>query len=478
MPTITDLDTLVINKLTESQYDAAVQAGIITDNDLSIITDIDDSIQVSTMPTADSTKLDKIYQFIGTTDATYTNGYFYKCVSDGQDPATYSWQRVDVQPSGGSSLPDQTGQSGKFLTTDGTDASWGEALTNTAETPNSLAILGSVTSSSTTGGDMTIGGSIGSNISQSTAIGFGARATSHYSVAVGHLAVANYYSVAVGKDAGATDSNSIAIGKDAHAYAQCAIQLGSGYRSSSYNGDANTLKVANSNGNFEIMSADGTIPTDRFTTTPTTDGTYVPTLTISSGTASRTWSTSSGGSTTLSGLSDVSLSSLTSGQYLKFDGTNWVNDTINVSGYLPTTGGTMTGNIVMNSGTRLSFNNGSGGSAFLMGPGNSNSLGIYSIINDGTYGLYISTANQSIEPYNREPSSIGVSGYPFTIVYTTKINNGGNITVPNQTGTMVVADASMVSSGQVLTLDSNLTPTWATPTGGTQVTFRKWGANE
>lgn len=34
------------------------------------------------------------------------------------------WERVDVQPAG-SSLPDQTGQSGKFLTTDGTSASWG-----------------------------------------------------------------------------------------------------------------------------------------------------------------------------------------------------------------------------------------------------------------------------------------------------------------------------------------------------------------
>lgn len=39
--------------------------------------------------------------------------------------ATYAWTRVDVQPAG-SSLPDQTGQSGKFLTTDGTDASWSD----------------------------------------------------------------------------------------------------------------------------------------------------------------------------------------------------------------------------------------------------------------------------------------------------------------------------------------------------------------
>jgi len=52
----------------------------------------------STMPTAGATYAGKIVQFIGTTDANYTNGYFYKC---GESGGTYSWSRVDVQPSGG-----------------------------------------------------------------------------------------------------------------------------------------------------------------------------------------------------------------------------------------------------------------------------------------------------------------------------------------------------------------------------------------
>lgn len=55
----------------------------------------------SIMPTPDASNLGVIAQFVGTTDATYTNGYFYKCVSDGQNPATYSWEQTDVQPSGG-----------------------------------------------------------------------------------------------------------------------------------------------------------------------------------------------------------------------------------------------------------------------------------------------------------------------------------------------------------------------------------------
>ena len=69
-------------------------------SDLTGTPTIPDAIQYSTMPTAASTNEGDIVQFIGTTDTTYTNGYFYKCVSDGQNPATYSWTQIDVQPVG------------------------------------------------------------------------------------------------------------------------------------------------------------------------------------------------------------------------------------------------------------------------------------------------------------------------------------------------------------------------------------------
>ena len=36
-----------------------------------------------TMPTASVDYVDKIVEYIGQTDETYTNGYFYKCVLDG-----------------------------------------------------------------------------------------------------------------------------------------------------------------------------------------------------------------------------------------------------------------------------------------------------------------------------------------------------------------------------------------------------------
>lgn len=128
MPTSVDVKNLKINKLTEAQYDTAVQGGVIGENELSVITDLTDEIQVETMPTASASNEGQIVQYIGATDSTYTNAYFYKCVSDGQSPATYSWTQVEVQPAG-SSLPDQTGQSGKFLTTNGTNASWGTTIT-------------------------------------------------------------------------------------------------------------------------------------------------------------------------------------------------------------------------------------------------------------------------------------------------------------------------------------------------------------
>jgi len=56
-----------------------------------------EDVQKTEMPTADSTYLNKIYQYIGTTDANYTNGLFYECVSDGAVSPTYSWEQKDVQ---------------------------------------------------------------------------------------------------------------------------------------------------------------------------------------------------------------------------------------------------------------------------------------------------------------------------------------------------------------------------------------------
>ena len=62
----------------------------------------EDKFKYSSMPTANEDYLNKIVQYIGTTTQDYTNGYFYKCVSDGESTPTYSWTQTNVQSGGNS----------------------------------------------------------------------------------------------------------------------------------------------------------------------------------------------------------------------------------------------------------------------------------------------------------------------------------------------------------------------------------------
>lgn len=139
-----------------------------------------------------------------------------------------------------SEIPSQTGNAGKFLTTDGTDASWSDKpLVNNTTALNSLAIgAGSITSANC------------------CACGIDAKATGSYTLAIGYNSNAGW-------------NSSIAIGSNANTGAAGAIQISSRFTPTT-NSDANTFKVANNNGNFELMSADGTIPTARLTKVNTT----------------------------------------------------------------------------------------------------------------------------------------------------------------------------------------------------------------
>ena len=51
-------------------------------------------LQCSLMPTASADLLNKIVQFVGVTDANYTNGLFYKCVPDDE---TYKWEAISSE---------------------------------------------------------------------------------------------------------------------------------------------------------------------------------------------------------------------------------------------------------------------------------------------------------------------------------------------------------------------------------------------
>jgi hypothetical protein len=190
-----------------------------------------------------------------------------------------SGDTIALDAGGGSGLPDQTGQSGKFLTTDGTDASWSDKpLVNKATGTDSLTILGT---GATNSHSINIGsGSSLSSATNQTVVGDSAKTVGSSS---------NYVTVL---GAGAKVRNAargIAIGAMSDVNAAGAIQIGTvSTGSATTNSDANTFKVANANGNFEIMSADGTIPEARLANT--TGATQGQVLTLDSN-LDATWAT-------------------------------------------------------------------------------------------------------------------------------------------------------------------------------------------
>lgn len=67
------------------------------------LTGYQEKFQVTSIPTAASGEVGKIYQYIGTTTVDYTNGYFYECIEDSSTvPSTYSWVAKAVQEADGS----------------------------------------------------------------------------------------------------------------------------------------------------------------------------------------------------------------------------------------------------------------------------------------------------------------------------------------------------------------------------------------
>ena len=323
MPTSTKVKNLNINELTEAQYDAAVQGGVIGANELSVLTDVEyvepsDLATVATtgdysdlinrptnlVSTNTAQTISGMKTFSGditlsgtTSIKNNTGGTNYtmlyrdastihvgastsalKLEGSGTRPAynndslallsdvtaelpsqtghsgeflttdgtSVSWAAVS-----GGSLPSQTGNAGKFLTTDGTDASWSDKpLVNTATGNYSMCV--GQTGSSASGTYSLAVGSLANSAQRSVAIGSGATTTANYTTAIGDQA---------GCYGG---QGAVAIGSAARANAANAIQIAA-TNNVSVNSDTNTMKVANANGNFEMMSADGTIPTARLT---------------------------------------------------------------------------------------------------------------------------------------------------------------------------------------------------------------------
>lgn len=162
-----------------------------------------------------------------------------------------------------------------------------DALQNTATGSDSLTISGSPNSNANSVNigigsvadynGVSIGCNAGKNtsssvnITESVFIGMGAQAFRNstdcrYSIGIGQGAEVKDAKggISIGWGSGVYSERAIGIGYNARALAFHSIQLGSpSSGTTAFNNDANTFKVANANGNFEIMSADGTIPSDR-----------------------------------------------------------------------------------------------------------------------------------------------------------------------------------------------------------------------
>ena len=101
------------------------------------LTPLADLVQYATIPTASADNLGKIFQYIGITTNTYTNGCFYKCVSDGASTPTYSWEAIDTMTVG--SLAKKNSASGSY--TPAGSVSFTDRLDISIDTINSVGTL-------------------------------------------------------------------------------------------------------------------------------------------------------------------------------------------------------------------------------------------------------------------------------------------------------------------------------------------------
>lgn len=176
---------------------------------------------------------------------------------------------------GGASLPDQAGNAGKFLMTDGTGVSWGASYATTNQDSfggvNYRINIGTVDGYTGTAASSSCV-AIGTDRCGDNCISILGKAYYTGSVAIGYGSVAESFNgTAIGNNAkvysSTTNKGAIAIGYGASvSYAKCAIQLGGNGGFTGYtNSDANTFKVGNANGNFEMMDANGNVPLERLT---------------------------------------------------------------------------------------------------------------------------------------------------------------------------------------------------------------------
>lgn len=116
---------------------------------LALYEDLPTNTQYNTMPEPNIENINNIIQYTGDTNQNYTNGYYYKCISDGQDPATYSWEQINVQPAPSMSEYEQISNKVTSLSNQNTDTQYPSAkavfdmVQNAVPNISSLPVSGS-----------------------------------------------------------------------------------------------------------------------------------------------------------------------------------------------------------------------------------------------------------------------------------------------------------------------------------------------
>ena len=190
------------------------------------------------------------------------------------ESASYAWTRIDVQPAP-EALPSQTGNSGKFLTTDGTTASWatvGGLPSQTGQSGKFLTTDGTNASWSdkplTNTGTGFHGVATGS-YSTATGVaaisyGYMAGASGSNTVAIGNIVHARgYRSIAIGDGSDATSDYSLAFGPESNTTAIGAVQIGKGTNSEAGTVCFGITTDGTNFTNYKMLGSDGSIPADR-----------------------------------------------------------------------------------------------------------------------------------------------------------------------------------------------------------------------
>jgi len=250
---------------------------------------VPEKVQRSTMPQASEEEVNNIYQYVGTTDANYTNGYFYKCVSDGQDPATYSWAEVSMG-GGGSSY---TAGTGIDITNDvisatvpyADDTTYTSSVTLQHGTPWSgdVCLMG-------IGREVTVGGNNSDAGDNCLGIGINVNAGGYYghkAIGVGIDVTAGQSGVAVGYNTRSSQGgNSVAFGHGLSA-GRGGIVIGHNMTPVISTNNAFDVAFVDNRGSalfkdvkYTLLDVEGNIPSDRIMANTVIKYTTMPTATV------------------------------------------------------------------------------------------------------------------------------------------------------------------------------------------------------